>query len=77
MNTIPLHKLRAGEKATVVSLKATDSMHRRFLDLGLIEGTSITCLMTGAGGTLSAYLIRNAVIAIRKKDADNIEIITE
>ena len=41
-------------------------------ELGLAAGTPVECLMTGPGGSLSAYLIRGAVIAIRRRDAAGI-----
>lgn len=72
MQTIPLCRLRAGEKAAVARLLSEGAIRRRLLDLGLAAGTPVECLMTGPGGSLSAYLIRGAVIAIRRRDAAGI-----
>ena len=72
MQTIPFCRLRAGEQAKVVRLLSEGAIRRRLLDLGLAAGTPVECLMTGPGGSLSAYLIRGAVIAIRRRDAAGI-----
>ena len=58
-----LAELGAGESGRVDRLNVGEALRRRLLDLGL---------MKGAGGSISAYAIRGAVIAIRKNDADHI-----
>ena len=72
MHTVPLSSLPTGGRAAVSQLLAEGPMRRRLLDLGLVAGTPVECLMTGPGGSLSAYSIRGAVIAIRRRDAENI-----
>jgi ferrous iron transport protein A len=49
-------------------------MYRRFQDLGLIEGTLVRCLMKSPLGDPKAYLIRGAVIALRKSDSDTVTV---
>ena len=63
-----LHELGAGDCATVHELQNPPAMRKRLQDLGLIEGTSVECIGRAPGGELCAYLIRGAVIAIRKED---------
>ena len=69
-----LSSLRQGQSARVRSLRASGSMRRRFQDLGLIEGTLVECLGRAPLGDPCAYLIRGAVIALRKCDADAIAV---
>lgn len=47
-------------------------MRRRLLDMGLIEGTRISCLQKSPAGDPVAYLIRGAVIALRSEDSSQI-----
>lgn len=61
-----------GQEAVVRSLLAGGDIRRRFLDIGLIEGTSVRCLGRSPGGDPSAYRIRGAVIAIRAEDSRSI-----
>ncbi len=60
--------------ATVKRMDTPGEMRRRFLDIGLIEGTDVLCLGKSPAGDPSAYLIRGAVIAIRHRDAATIVI---
>ncbi|MGN1051029.1 MAG: ferrous iron transport protein A [Acutalibacteraceae bacterium] len=67
-----LDNIDIGENATVEALLSKGSMRRRFLDIGLTPNTSVKCLGRSPGGDPSAYLIRGAVIAIRKNDSKDV-----
>ncbi|MBE7038049.1 MAG: ferrous iron transport protein A [Ruminococcaceae bacterium] len=67
-----LNDLSVGQKALVKEIKATGSMRRRLLDIGLINNTKIECVGQSPSGDPKAYLIRGAVIAIRSEDGKNI-----
>lgn len=67
-----LSALSSGQLAQVKELSARGAMRRRFQDLGLIPGTVVECLGSGPLGDPSAYLIRGAVIALRRRDAQSI-----
>jgi len=71
-NTITMNKLEAGQSAEVVALKTEGDMRRRFMDLGLIEGTSVVCLGQSPAGDPKAFLIKGAVIAIREEDSSSV-----
>ncbi len=71
--TITLDRLDIGEIAVVGNIQNKNEIYRRLLDLGMIEGTLVECIGKSAAGDPSAYLVRGAVIAIRAKDAKEIE----
>lgn len=71
-NQSTLNLIKLGTKCRVVELIATDHIRRRFLDLGLINGTEVEALTKSPSGDPIAYLIRGAVIAIRSEDASKI-----
>ncbi len=48
------------------------ALKQRFEDLGIVQGTEIECVMKSPLGDPVAYLIRGALIAIRKEDSVNI-----
>lgn len=73
-NTLALCALRPGERGTVTALHMGGAMRRRLRDIGLIEGTEVTCLGLGSGGEIAAYYIRGAVIALRREDSSGVEI---
>lgn len=71
-NLTGMDTLRKGEKGKVAEMLLSGKMRNRLSDLGLIEGTCVECLHKNHG--LSAYLIRGAVIALRKEDTSVITI---
>lgn len=71
-----LNDLKPGQTASVSSLSVEGTMRRRLQDMGLIEGTRVECIGISPLGDPAAYLIRGAVIALRKKDAGEIGIDT-
>lgn len=73
---ISLNNLPLGGKCRVKYLTIDGAIRRRILDLGLIQDTEIEALSQSPSGDPVAYLIRGAVIAIRKEDAAKIFIET-
>ena len=69
---ITLNGLKIEEGLIVRELRGSEEMRRRLYDLGLSEGTQVTCLMTSPLGDPRAYLIRGAVIALRREDAEGV-----
>ena len=72
-----LNEIKPGEHATVVGVAVTDSLRRGLADLGLIPGTTVECVEcvgVSPAGDPSAYLIRGAVIALRRRDCGGISI---
>ena len=64
-----LTDLHEGEKAQVVSLRNESNIKRRLQDLGMVEGTRVSCVQKSPHGDMTAYGIRGAIIALRTEDA--------
>lgn len=71
---VSLSLLPVGESAKVCAVSASGKLRQRLLDMGVIPGTGIHCLADSPGGDLRAYLIRGAVIALRRQDCQGIRI---
>ena len=69
---LSLSALREGESAYVTRVDAGPAMDRRLIDLGLVRGTRVTCVLRSPAGDPCAYLIRGALIALRRADADGV-----
>ena len=69
MKTKRLSALRPGETGAVAG-----EVSGRLYDLGLMQGTKVTCLQKSPMGDPAAYAIRGAVFAIRKSDADAVTV---
>jgi DtxR family Mn-dependent transcriptional regulator len=67
-----LSHLKLGEKAQVVSLSHAYPRpeRHRLMDLGILPGTVIEAEMTSPGGDPTAYRVRDALIALRREQAD-------
>lgn len=74
--TMPLSDLSPGERGRVVGISPAcrGVERRRLLDLGVIPGTVIDVEMRSPGGDPTAYRVRGAVIALRREQADLIQI---
>lgn len=72
MRQFPLCNMKTGTYATVVRLDTLGHLRHRFMDIGLVEGTPVSCIRKSPFGDPKAYLIRGAVIAIRKEDASTV-----
>ncbi len=75
MMSTTLQNLPVGDSAFVQSIKAQSSIRRRLLDIGLTPQSNVTCLFESPAGDPRAYLIQNAVIALRAEDAKQVKII--
>lgn len=67
-----LSDLKIGEKGTVLDIDRKSALYKRFLDIGIIKGTKITCVGKSPLKDPAAYLIKGAVIAIRNCDSYSI-----
>ncbi|SMB81788.1 ferrous iron transport protein A [Desulfonispora thiosulfatigenes DSM 11270] len=70
-----LTDLSIGEEGFVEKLEAKDTVRRRLLDIGLVEGTRVKVMRRSPLGDPTLYLIRGTMIALRKEEAQFINII--
>lgn len=71
-----LSALRVGQSRKVVGLSPACQglQRRRLLDLGLVPGTEVTAVMNSPTRDPIGYRIRGAVIALRREQADLVQI---
>jgi ferrous iron transport protein A len=69
---IPLSKIPMGTPARVAALACSGAERKRLLDLGVVDGTEIHPLYASPFGNPAAYLVRGAVIALRRDVSDNV-----
>jgi len=71
-----LSSLAIGEIARVVGIAdaCRRAERRRLLDLGVVPGTIVTSEMSSPGGDPIAYRIRGALIALRRDQAEMIQV---
>ena len=69
-----LDQLKPNETATVTALHSVGPNRRRLMDLGIVSGTQVAVEMISPLGDPVAYRVRGAVVALRRKQASEIEI---
>lgn len=69
-----LSQLKEGESCTVQSLEISGAMRCRLSELGFINGGCVKCLQNNFSGSMTAYFVRGAVIALRKSETSRIKI---
>ena len=67
-----LNELEINKAGIVESINLNNSIKRRILDLGLIQGTKVKPILQSIAGNPRAYEIRGSLIAIRNEDANKI-----
>ena len=65
-----LNEIKPNQNCQII--KIDTAIKQRLLDLGLIEGSTITKVLENKG--MDAYEIKGSIIALRKKDTNNIEV---
>ncbi len=72
---LPLSQLPTGQRAVVSDVQVCQqSLRNRLLDLGLLPGTRITALFQAPFGDPVAFLVKGAVVAIRRSTARQIRV---
>lgn len=74
MSEKSLNELKMGETGMVSKIIGEETIKRRLLDLGLIEGTKIKPVLKSPSGDPRAFEFRGSLIAIRKEDGINIKV---
>ena len=69
-----LSDMKPGDRCIIENINIDNSIKRRLLDLGIVKGTLVECLYESMFKSPVAYLVRDTVIAIRKKDSCNIQV---
>ncbi len=67
-----LFELKVGQKCLIDKVYESKNIKRRLLDIGLIPNTCVECVGISPLGDPKAFLIRDAVVALRSADCSNI-----
>ena len=70
-----LASLSVGESAKIEAVSPECRIKRRLADLGFSRGNRVVCLMRSPLGDPCAYLIRGALIALRRSDAMRVTVV--
>ena len=74
MHFYSLDQLCPGQTAHIKRLHLGGAIGQRLSELGLIEGTPVSCVHRSPAGDPTAYHFRGTVIALRRCDSRQIEV---
>ncbi len=69
---ITLDMLPLGVSARVISVNCSNKFINRIFDLGITQNSIIKAMFKSPFGDPVAYMVKNTLIALRKKDCKNI-----
>ncbi|GLI55627.1 iron transporter FeoA [Propionigenium maris DSM 9537] len=69
-----LTELKRGESAKIVKIGRIGELKKRLVDMGITSGEVIKLERNAPLGDPQEYIIKGTGIAIRKEDAQNIEV---
>ena len=61
----------------LLELNTSGGMRRRLMDLGFSAGEHVECVLKSPPGDPRAYLVRGAVIALRREDAARVRLLED
>lgn len=71
---ITLNDVCVNQSCVVFKVNSQGIMRRRLMDIGIIPGSILKCLLSSPSGNPRAYLVKGAMIALRNDDASMIEV---
>lgn len=74
IKNITLDMLPLNKEGIILDIDCKDTLKRRLLDLGLVNGTKIKPILLSPSKDPKAFQFRRSVIAIRKEDTKNIRV---
>ncbi len=74
MGNMKLNTIKIGETAYVLNISNNCNSKLRFMDLGFTSEAEVTPVWQGSKRTITAYLIKGTLIALRSEDAGHINV---
>ena len=73
--SIQLHLLRPGQRATITRINGASALRRRFIEMGIVRGETILIERRAPLGDPIEYLVKGYHLALRKEEAAQIEVV--
>lgn len=73
--SIQLHLLRPGQRATITRINGVSALRRRFIEMGIVKGETILSERQAPLGDPIEYFVKGYHLALRKEEAAQIEVV--
>lgn len=74
-DSIQLHLLQPGQRATIAKINGASALRRRFIEMGIVKGETILIERNAPLGDPVEYFIKGYHLALRKEEAAQIDVI--
>lgn len=71
---LTLDGLNVSDRCIVSRLNSSGIIRRRLMDIGIMPGSLVECVLSSPSGNPMAYLVKGSIIALRKSDSSMIEV---
>ena len=75
--SIQLHLLRPGQRATIMRINGVSALRRRFIEMGIVRGETILIERLAPLGDPIEYFVKGYHLALRKEEAAQIEVVLQ
>ncbi len=69
-----LSDIKINQKAVIASVDTSGLSAKRLMEMGFSAGTEVKKIINGISSNLSAYEVKNTVVALRNKTAELINV---
>lgn len=69
-----LASMHPGQQGWIAGMHVEENVGRRLKDMGFVRGARIECVYSSPFGDPVAYFVKGTLIAVRNKDAENIDV---
>jgi Fe2+ transport system protein FeoA len=73
--TTQLHLLCPGQRAMITRINGASALRRRFIEMGIVKGETILIERHAPLGDPIEYLVKGYHLALRKEEANQIEVV--
>jgi len=71
---LKLSELKKHQEAVVTKVNATAELKQRLASFGLLKGANVKVIDCSIGKSTIELMVDNTLLALRKEEADNIEV---
>ena len=72
--TMSLDRLKPGEKGWIAGMSLEEEIGRKLTDMGFLRGRPVECAYRSPWGDPTAYYVMGALVAIRRGEAEKIQV---
>lgn len=69
-----LNEMKIGQQAKILSVDINSTSAQRLIEIGFSEGTDVVALIKSMNSHLTAYKVKNTIIALRNETAEGINV---